>query len=364
MHAFAYFLTDSLWKAAMRTLLTTAVLATFTLAASPVRAEMAIGGFAPAINFFGPDAQGITSPSAQITGDVTMMVEPTFGVYEPNEQLIYVSDFNGRALMVYPAFARGNVAPLRVLNPPIVSQTRASAPVFVHDEIGMIVSNCCIYTYPLHASGSDVPALRAIGWGGLPGSQTDLDNPLSLRYLPDTDEYVVSEYNRIVFHPRTNGYYDPPSRRITGSEAANTYSLAHDPATHRLYLLQLAPWDGTSPTVHGRIAVFDDSASGDATPLYTIEGATTGLDLPPSGHYFTGIGHDPFLHRLMIAGTSNTGDPAHNFVIVIDDSAIGDAAPLQRIEGSGVSASYTGTPFAVPTDRILVDGFDAGQAPE
>ena len=344
--------------------LATSLLATLVLAASPAHAEMAIGGFAPAINFFGPDAQGVASPPAQISGNVTLMVEPVFGVYEPNEQLIYVSDFNGRALMVYPAFARGNIAPLRVLNPPLMGQTRASAPVFAHGEIGVITSNCCIYTFPLHASGSDAQAVRAIGWGGISGSQTDLDNPLSLRYLPDTDEYVVSEYNRIVFHPRSNGYYDPPSRRITGSEAANTISLAHDPATHRLYLLQQAPWDGTSTTVHGRIAVFDDSASGDATPLYTIEGPSTGLDLPAGGFYFTGIGHDPFLHRLMVAGSSNTGDPTHNHVLVFDVSAIGDATPLQRIEGAGVSAGYTGTPFAVPTDRIFVDGFDAGQTAE
>ena len=348
----------------MRTLLTTAALATLTLAAAPVRAELAIGGSAPAINFFGPDAQGMASPLAQITGDITTMVEPTFGVYEPHEQLIYVSDFNGRALMVYPAFARGNVAPLRVLNPPLMAQTRASAPVFAHDEIGIIVSNCCIYTYPLHASGSDAPALRGIGWGGIPGSQTSLDNPLSLRYLPDTDEYVVSEYNRIVFHPRTNGYYDAPSRLMTGPEVANTISLAHDPATHRLFLVQQATSDGTSPAVRGRIAVFDDSASGDATPLYTIEGAATGLDLPPSGFYFTGIGHDPYLHRLMVASTSNTGDPAHNHIFVFDDSAIGDATPVQRIDGPTVSASYTGTPFAVPTDAIFENGFDAAQAPE
>lgn len=338
-------------------LLASALLSTLSVAMPAAHAEMAIGGFSPSINFFGPDAQGIATPSAQITGDVTMMVEPTFGVYEPNEQVIYVSDFNGRQLLVYPAFARGNVAPLRVLNPPVMSQTRASAPVFAHDEIGVIVSNCCIYTYPLHASGDSVGAVHSIGWGGLGGSQTDLNNPLSLRYLPDTDEYVVSEYDRIVFHPRTNGYYDAPSRRITGPGAANTVSLAHDPATHRLFLLQQTPWDGTSPTVHGRIAVFDDSASGDATPLYTIEGANSGLELAP-GAYFTGIGHDPYAHRLMVASYGNPV-PANNRVVLFHDDAIGDATPVHTIEGEGVGASYTGTPFAVPSDVILEDGFDA-----
>jgi hypothetical protein len=338
-------------------LLAAALLAPFTLAASPARAEMAIGGYAPAINFFGSDAQGIATPSSQVSGDVTMLVEPAFGVYEPHEQVIYVSDFRGQALRVYPAFARGNVAPLRVLNPPVMAQTRASAPVFAHDEIGIIISNCCIATWPLHAYGDAAPSVRMIGWGGSSGSQTDLNNPLSLRYLPDTDEYVVSEYDRIVFHARTDGYYDPPTRRITGAEAANTISLAHDPATHRLYLLQQAQWDGTSSTVHGRIAVFDDSASGDALPLYTIEGASTGLDLPV-GYNMSGIGHDPYLHRLMVASYRNSVDSPDNRIALFHDDAIGDVEPAHQIEGSGIGTGSPGTPFAVPTDAIFADGFD------
>lgn len=333
------------------------LLSTFALAASTTRAEMAIGGFAPQIAFFGPNAQGGDAPLAQIIGADTQMVEPAFGVYEPNEQLVYVSDFNGRALLVYPAFARGNVAPVRVLNPPQFGQTRASAPVYAHDEIGIIVSNCCIATYPLHASGNDVFAIRTINWGGLSGSATDLNNPLSLRYLPGSDEYVVSEYDRLVFHARTAGPYDAPTRRITGPAVANCISLAHDPAAHRLFVLCQDPWDGSSPATRARIAVFADDASGEATPLYTIEGDATGLDLPP-GYYVTGIGHDPYLHRLMVASSSNSGDVAQNRVVVFADDAGGDAAPVQQVNGANVGTGWLGTPFAVPVDDIFADGFD------
>jgi len=73
--------------------------------------------------------------------------------------------------------------------------------------------------------------------------------------------------------------------------------------------------------------VFADDASGDATPLYTIEGPTTGLDPPPQ-QYLHGTGHDPWLHRLMVSGTPNTG------------------------------SSNLGTPFAVPADVIFVNAFD------
>lgn len=341
----------------MRPSLAACLLSLFALPASTARAEMAVGGFAPQIAFFGANAQGADAPLAQIAGADTQMVEPAFGVYEPNEQLIYVSDFNGRALLVYPAFARGDVAPLRVLNPPQFGQTRASAPIYAQDEIGVIVSNCCIATYPLHASGDAVAAIRTIGWGGGGGSATDLNNPLSLRYLPGTDEYVVSEYDRLVFHARTAGYYDAPTRRITGPAVANCISLAHDPVAHRLFVLCQAPWDGSSPATHVRIAVFADDASGDATPLHTIEGDATGLDLPP-GSYVTGIGHDPYLHRLMVASSSNSGDAARNRVVVFADDASGNATPVQQVNGTTVGTGWLGTPFAVPVDAIFTDGFD------
>ncbi|WP_300616842.1 hypothetical protein [Dokdonella sp.] len=333
------------------------LLSAFALAASAAHAEMAIGGYASQIAFFGAGAQGTDAPLAQITGPDTQMVEPAFGVYEPNEQLLYVSDFNGRALLVYPAFARGNVAPLRVLNPPQFGQTRASAPVYAHDEIGIIVSNCCIATYPLHASGSDTFAIRTINWGGLAGSATDLNNPLSLRYLPASDEYVVSEYDRLVFHARTAGAYDAPTRRITGPAVANCISVAHDPAAHRLFVLCQAPWDGSSATTRVRIGVFADDASGEAAPLYTIEGDATGLDLPP-GYYVTGIGHDPYVHRLMVASSSNSGNPAQNRVVVFADGANGNATPVQQLSGATLSSGWLGTPFAVPLDAIFANGFD------
>lgn len=333
------------------------LLSTFALATSAAHAEMAIGGFAPQIGFFAANAQGGDAPLAQIAGADTQMAEPAFGVYEPNEQLIYVSDFNGQALRVYPAFARGNVAPLRVLNPPQFGQTRASAPVYAQDEIGVIVSNCCIATYPLHASGDNAFAIRTINWGGLAGSATDLNNPLSLRYLPGSDEYVVSEYDRLVFHARTAAPYDPPTRRITGAAVSSCISLAHDPAAHRLFVLCQAPWDGNSATTRVRIAVFADDASGEATPLYTIGGDATGLDLPP-GYYVTGIGHDPYLHRLMVASSGNSGDLTQNRVVVFADDAEGNAAPVQQLSGANLGASWLGTPFAVPTDAIFTNGFD------
>ena len=333
-------------------------------AASTAHAEMAVGGFSFApnpghpIRFFSANAQGGDAPIGLIDGPDTQLETPSFGIYEPQEQVIYVSDFFGQALRVYPAFTRGNVAPIRVLNPPLLSQTRASAPIPAHGELAVIAGNCCIDIYPLQASGSGAIRLRGIAWGGgSSGSATELDNPQALHYLPATDELVVVDSNRVLFHARTAGWYDAPTRRITGAFVQGASGLAHDPVAHRLFVLTQEPYDGSQSVLHGRIAVFDESASGEATPLYTIEGSNSELDRPP-GEYFYGIGFDPYLRRLMVSSSGSSNNPALNRLVVFDATASGNATPLQQLAGSNVSAYTVGTPFGVPPERIFADGFD------
>lgn len=137
--------------------------------AGSVHAEMVIGGYGASetghpLRVFGPDAQGAAPAEREISGPSTGLDEPAWGVFEPLEQVIYISDFNGRAIRVYPAFASGDVAPIRVLNPAIMGQTRANAPIPEHGELGVITSNCCISTWPLVSEG-DAIRLRAISWG-------------------------------------------------------------------------------------------------------------------------------------------------------------------------------------------------------
>ncbi len=276
-----------------------------TAAFAPAHADMMIGGFASSagqnhpLRRFHPDAAGSAAPTGEIAGSNTPLYQPMFGTYEPTEQVIYISDFGGQAIRVYPAFATGDVAPLRVLNPPQLGQTRANAPIPAHGELAVITSNCCIDTYPLQASGSDVPRIRGIHWGGGADPTTRLNNPSSLIYLPATDEYAVKDYTpttpqaaHIVFHARTANGAAAPTRLLTGAGVANAVGLAYDAGSRRLFVLRQEPADGTGMR-RGIIAIFADTASGDATPLATIEGNMTQLDLP-NGRYFSGVGFDPY----------------------------------------------------------------------
>lgn len=335
------------------------------------QAEILIGGFPSweqtthPLSVFASDASGTDAPLRRLEGPATQLMTPAFGVYEPGEDVIYVSDFYGEAVRVYPARAGGDVAPLRVLDPPSLSQTRASAPVPKHGELLVISTNCCIYTYPIDGDGADVEPLRRINWGGIQGSLTQLANPFALTYLPASEEAAVLDYHgdgttQVVFHARTANGFVAPTRVLKSAYTDRARGMAHDPAAGTLMIL-------TEETVGGdrraQIRVFDADAAGTDAPLRTIAGPATQLSIPsPNSYYATGLGYDAEHDRLLVAISSNA-DPAANRLLVFDATADGDAAPLQVIEGETLGPGTLGTPFAVPDigapdDIILRDGFD------
>ena len=327
------------------------------LAAASARAGIVVGGIdvpvgqTHPISQFTSVAQGAMAPYRQIAGPDTQVREPYFGVYEPNQQLIYISDFRGKAVRVFSAFASGNVAPLRVLDSPFIASTRANAPVFSHNELGVIVSACCIDTYALHASGDAVMPVRRLHWGGAHGSSTELHNPNSLIYLPALDMYAVLDSERdppyarrIVFHHRTSRDYAAPSNRITGPNLQGAVGMAYDPDTRRIFVLRSVP-QATFPSVtYGVISVFSDVATGDAVPMHTI----TSTDLYVDGaKYFVGVGFDPYTNRLMVSSTQ-PGMPASNRVVALSATATGATPAIQILNGTHLSANQVGIPFGMP----------------
>ena len=350
----------------MRIRLMSVALAFFVFAV-PAQADMGIGGIARAgqsnlpLRIFGPDVNGAGAATYEMSGPAMGVVDTQWVSYEPNERLLYVSDFYGRAIRVYPAFKTGDVAPLRVFSSPFIAQTRANAPVFAHGEIGVIASNCCLHTYPLHANGTDVASVRTLLWGGGADPTTRLNNPTSLIYLPDSDEYAVKDIEpgtnaaRIVFHARTSNGYVAPTRMMTGNGVAGAIGIAHDKRARLLYVLATTTLADSS--FIGRIAVFPDTASGAAVPLYTIAGGLTRLNRP-AGHYYIGIGHDPYERRIMVS-TSVSTSPASHRVIVFNEDAAFNAVPLRDLSGDTLGPGFLGTPFGVPSwDVIHRDGFE------
>src|SRR5690606_37448224 len=72
-------------------------------------------GSAPSILVFASDAIGDAAPIRVISGPSTLMVAPFAITADPVNNELYVSDFYGEAVRVYPLDADGDVAPLRNL---------------------------------------------------------------------------------------------------------------------------------------------------------------------------------------------------------------------------------------------------------
>ena len=330
------------------------------------RAELMIGGYPPGaasahpLRQFAATAQGAATPIREIAGAATQLNGPANVSYESSEGLLYVSDFWGQAIRVFPAFASGDVAPLRTINPPLLGQPRANVPIAALDELIVIASNCCIYTFPLHASGSAVNRIRSINWGGGTSGITELNNPTSLIWLPSSDEVAVVDYDfvtydlKVVFHSRLTNGSAVPTRVLKSVHTANAAGLAHDPVQHKLFLLTYSTIDSVAYTA--QVRVFADTASGLDAPLYSIEGPNTQLDYQ-SPNYPAGLGIDRDLHRLMV-GIAANGNPASNKVVSFDLAASGNATPVQVLTGATLSPGTIGTPFSVPLDAIFANGFD------
>lgn len=330
-------------------------------------AELMVGGYPPSsssnhpISQFSATSQGNAAPIRQIAGAMTQLNGPANISYEPSEGLLYVSDFWGQAIRVFPAFTSGDSAPVRIINPPVLGQPRANVPLPSQDELLVIGSNCCIFTFPLHASGNSAAMIRSVNWGGIPGSVTELNNPSFLTWISGSDEVAVVDYDfnppyaaKVVFHARTAQGNATPTRVLKSAYTANASGLAHDPVSHKLYVVTYSPIDANNS--QAQVRVFAENASAADAPLHTIEGPSTQLGFPTQ-NYPTGIGLDLPLHRLMVAIGAN-GDPSGNRVVSFDLDATGDAVPVQVLTGTSLSEGTVGVPLAVPVDPLFANGFD------
>jgi len=305
---------------------------------------------------FGPEQTGNRAPLASFTttgGDVELQT-PLHLTYEPVLDVVWVSDYYGQAIRVYPADASGNVAPLRTLTSPRLGQPRQSAIDRAHDELLVITQNCCISTFPLGASGNVEFPVRNINWGGVPGSATRLNNPVHLYYLAASDEVVVSDVQYspaasglLLFFARTANGYPAPTRTIEGAATQLgdfVAALAYSPQHGELFAL-------TSAAGTYRIVTFAQTASGNTAPLRVIEGPALGIE--NAG----GMTYDAGTDRLyLLSGAYNSPNRA---LLAFPRTATGNVAPVRRISGSRTTMQAPTSVVAVPgADWIFSDGFN------
>lgn len=198
--------------------------------------------FTAAILGFPANASGNVSPSTNISGSNTTLVQPIGLAIDANDNL-YVSDCgsgcaNGEngpgSVDVFAAGSNGNIAPLRRI---VGSQTTLVAP------FGIAYRDGNIYV----ADIAEQPPLRARRGHG----------------EPQTPAFAID-----VFAADANGNVKP-RRRITGGSSQLNQPLGIAVDSHGIYTVVWEP---------SAIQRFDLHAKGDVPPRATIQGSRTGLN--------------------------------------------------------------------------------------
>ncbi|MEO8670805.1 MAG: hypothetical protein ABI411_05785 [Tahibacter sp.] len=342
------------------------IFALFGLAASSAtQADVLVGNYGfvgapkPAL-VFAPTATGDMPPTRTLGGAANAIVSATGFTYEPVEDVVYVADFYGQAVRVFPIGARGDVPARRTLTSPYIGQPRAVIIDRAHQEMLVLGSGCCVFTYARDADGASAPFTRFLQWGGSSGSLTQLNNPGSITLLEGSDEIALSDYSsatpavpHVLVFARSAAGNTAPVRVIEGpATQLGSYarSVVFEPSSQRLFVL--ANDAATGGVSRARIAVFDAGASGNTAPLRTIEGSLTGMDLQGS-EYLGGMGLDPINQRLLVS--INAGADSRVLAFGYGDS--GNVPPALRLAGAQTQLSSPGVPLGVP-DRILRSSFD------
>jgi DNA-binding beta-propeller fold protein YncE len=138
----------------------------------------------PSINVYALDARGDTAPLRVIQGPLTQMDWPTGIVFDSQRNELYVANDMGNSVLVFSATADGNATPIRVLKGP---KTLIKYPtgVFVdgkNDELWVTnFGNHTATVYKPTAAGDTAP-LRTIR-SSPPGTEAlDIGNPGALAY--------------------------------------------------------------------------------------------------------------------------------------------------------------------------------------
>lgn len=333
------------------------------VAVAPARADILVGDFtdgnalgAHSILRFRDSANANAVPVGSFTTDLpgVRMQTPFYLTYEPIEHVVYVGDFYGQAIHVYPEDARGNTAPLRTFTSPSLGQPRRVAVSVPHDELFAAVSGCCVAAYPRMATGN-TGALRFIQWGGSNGSVTRLNNPTGPVLRPASDTLIVADYQQnpdnsysavlLSFDRNANGNAAPVAAlegnlTMLGSSAVGpAYDEAHD----ELFVV------GVDAASTYRLLSFAGTASGNVAPLRAVEGPAANLAA------VTDVAYDPIHDTIYVIEGGYNGFAPN--VLAFPRTATGNVAPTRTIAGAATTIGYP-IGIAVTYGHIFEDGFE------
>ncbi|HUO05778.1 MAG TPA: NHL repeat-containing protein [Candidatus Binataceae bacterium] len=271
-----------------------------------VRIAAAVAMFAAAFTVLA--VARLTASRAQLA--VSPTSRPTTGIFVSNELCNNVT--------AYPVGSNGNVAP-------IFPVTGLSSPGGIaRDANGRIyVANWQSSTITVYAPGSSgqVTPIATIG-----GDNTGLRGLGGIALDSGGNIYVGSQVNGgggiLVFAANVNGNVAPIAT-ISGSNTGIGLNSPVGVAVDSSGIIYLANFDG-GPSKNGSVTVYPAGSNGNVTPIATISGSGTGLDLGPTGIAVDSSGN------IYVTNSGFQNDR----VTVYSAGSDGNATPIATISGS------------------------------
>ena len=335
-------------------------------AAGDARADVLAGRFSTlestnTVSRFTASQSGDVAPIAVLGGPATTLVSAGSMFYDVPTRELWVSDFEGQQIAIFDADAVGSTAPKRRFSSPLMGQPRSARIMANRSEVAVISINCCISIFDAQASGSVSP-LRRIAWGGVSGSQTQLNNPSGFDYAPTRDRLFVGDYRaegsgfvgRVLRFNRTAETNAAPHSILEGPQTllgSYVAAIVVDEGAGEMFVL--TPDASTGPGAMA-IVVFGIDDAGNAAPRRRIAGASVGLVNASA------MALDAERGELVVGSGAFNATPA---LRVFPRNGDGNIAPLRSISGAatGVTGASGWYSLAVvpARERVFANGFES-----
>jgi DNA-binding beta-propeller fold protein YncE len=295
----------------------------------------------PSIVVLPADASGDVAPLRVIQGPKTGFNWPTGVAFDAERGEVYVANEAGGEILVFSADQQGDVAPIRVLKGPKTLMKFPSDVFldFANNEMWVAsYGNHKALAFKLGASGDTAP-LRVIRGAPMNVEGTLIGNPYNISYDTNREEILVPS---CVAHPRIAAFARKadknalPVRSIEGSNTrlnrtvhAIVYDAIHDEI--------VVPSD-----IGQGIMTFRGAANGNEAPIRIITGPRTGLGKTSK------LGADPFNSEL-IAWSGGQ-------IMFWDRLATGDVPPKRVLGGPDNRISVSNASVDPIHNLLIVSG--------
>lgn len=298
----------------------------------------------PSIGFFSPSADANAPPERLLAGDQTGLNGGNAAAAVISNGQVYVSNPTNGNITIYPLKANGNISPAATLEGPATMITfpaglavDTAGKIYVADEGPEGGGPGSILVFPAGASGNVAP-LTAIT-----PTTTPLQTPVGITVASNGDIWVANFGGASVMKFTAGSSGDvPAAATLAGSNTMiDLPSYVALDSTGNLYVSNDGA--GATPPTTDAILIFPAGSNGNVAPASTITGPSTQLDLP------TGLAFDSN-GNLFVANCSNPSapnDPGPSLV-QFGAGASGNVFPIRSIAGPATDLSRPAGIFFAP----------------